>query len=156
MYFLCCACGFIHCFPVPFINEHKVEVNVLCSKQITALMMEDTESLELFPLCLFLSFFYIHSAFALPTHCPLFSSEDEKPKEVRAESESKLSQFENKPNKLTHSSYNLQGDFCYHLSTKSLPLPAQRGHAGGQRREDGRTEGSAFWNLTVYCFPSWL
>lgn len=54
---LCCACDFIHCFPVPFVNERNMEVNVLCSKQVTALMPEDTESLELFPLCLLLSFF---------------------------------------------------------------------------------------------------
>lgn len=71
MYFLSCACAFIHCFPVPFINEHKVEVNMLCSKQITALMMEDTESLELFPLCLFLSFFIftLHSLYPLTVLC---------------------------------------------------------------------------------------
>ena len=71
MYFLCCACDFIHCFPVPFINEHEVEVNVLCSKYITALMMEDTKSLELFPLCLLLSFFAftLHLLYTLTVLC---------------------------------------------------------------------------------------
>lgn len=63
----------------------------------------------------------------------LFSSEDEKLREVQAEAESKLRQFENKPKKLTLSSHNLLGDyFCCHSSTQSLPLPAQRGHAGGK------------------------
>ncbi|XP_009989739.1 PREDICTED: vascular endothelial growth factor receptor kdr-like, partial [Tauraco erythrolophus] len=70
-----------------------------------------------------------NSTDTLEQHTQLLVREDKKLKKVQAEAESKLSQFENQPKKLTHSSYNLRGDFCHCSSTISVPLPAQRGHA---------------------------
>lgn len=127
-------------FPISFLSEHNVfycvEVNILCSKQITPVIME-TKSLELILLC------FLPSCFAptLPLLCPLsvlcFLQRMRNSRRFQVElnlciSSLKISQMSSFHDRL--------GEFCYPIS------------AAGPRRQGVDDS----WNLTVYCFPLWL